>query len=89
MVEDFLRYKRLDGAAQALETVAGAWFPRGRQTVDLVGALRALEMPAQVIWGHDDRIIPAAHSAAASYRWHGCMCSIVLAICRTWKRPAR
>ena len=31
----FLRYKRLDGVAPALETIAHAWFPQGRQAVDL------------------------------------------------------
>jgi pyruvate dehydrogenase E2 component (dihydrolipoamide acetyltransferase) len=66
MVEDFLRYKRLDGVAKALETVARAWFPQGQQAVNVVAALRALAMPVQVIWGRDDRIIPVAHSAAAA-----------------------
>jgi pyruvate dehydrogenase E2 component (dihydrolipoamide acetyltransferase) len=66
MVEDFLRYKRLDGVAQALEAVARAWFPQGRQAVDLVAALRTLTMPVQVIWGRDDRIVPVAHAALAS-----------------------
>ena len=35
MVEEFLRYKRLDGVQPALETIARAWFPEGRQAVDL------------------------------------------------------
>ncbi len=65
MVEEFLRYKRLDGVPRALETVARAWFPEGRQAVDVRDALRALVMPVQVIWGRDDRIIPAAHADAA------------------------
>ena len=39
MVEELLRYKRLDGVAPALETIARAWFPQGRQAVDLVAAL--------------------------------------------------
>ena len=65
MVEDLLRYKRLDGVALALETIARAWFPQGRQAVSLVAALRALAVPVQVIWGRDDRIIPAAHAEAA------------------------
>ena len=62
MVEEFLRYKRLDGVAQALETIARAWFPQGRQAVDVSGSLGALKMPVQVIWGGDDRIVPAAHA---------------------------
>jgi pyruvate dehydrogenase E2 component (dihydrolipoamide acetyltransferase) len=62
MVEEFLRYKRLDGVAQALEIIARAWFPQGRQAVDLRPTLRSLKMPVQVIWGRDDRILPAAHA---------------------------
>jgi pyruvate dehydrogenase E2 component (dihydrolipoamide acetyltransferase) len=62
MVEEFLRYKRLDGVAQALETIARAWFPQGHQAVDLIEALRNLTMPIQVIWGRGDRIIPAGHA---------------------------
>jgi pyruvate dehydrogenase E2 component (dihydrolipoamide acetyltransferase) len=72
MVEELLRYKRLDGVAQALETVARSWFPQGRQAVDLVAALRAVAVPVQVIWGRDDRIIPVAHAdiVTASERVH-------------------
>jgi pyruvate dehydrogenase E2 component (dihydrolipoyllysine-residue acetyltransferase) len=65
MVEEFLRYKRLDGVAQALETIARAWFPQGRQSVDLIDALRAVAVPVQVIWGQEDRIIPVAHAKEA------------------------
>ena len=64
MVEDVLRYKRIDGVTAALETVAAAWFPAGRQAVDLVETVTALPMPVQVIWGRDDRIIPVAHAEA-------------------------
>ena len=64
MVEDVLRYKRLDGVAAALETIARAWFPDGRQALDLRPALGALSVPVQLIWGSDDRIIPLAHAEA-------------------------
>jgi pyruvate dehydrogenase E2 component (dihydrolipoamide acetyltransferase) len=64
MVEDLLRYKRLDGVAAALETIARAWFPDGHQALDLLPALGALSLPVQLIWGRDDRIIPLAHAEA-------------------------
>jgi pyruvate dehydrogenase E2 component (dihydrolipoamide acetyltransferase) len=64
MIEETLRYKRLDGVQSALETIARAWFPDGRQAVDLRPALAALGMPVQIVWGRDDRIIPAAHAEA-------------------------
>ncbi|HVC59753.1 MAG TPA: acetoin dehydrogenase dihydrolipoyllysine-residue acetyltransferase subunit [Acetobacteraceae bacterium] len=62
MVEDVLRFKRLDGVAAALDTIARAWFAGGRQTLDLTAEMAALAMPVQVIWGCDDRIIPVAHA---------------------------
>jgi len=65
MVEEFLRYKRLDGVTQALESIARSWFPDGRQAVDMIAHLRALTMPVQVIWGRDDRIVPVAHAQVA------------------------
>jgi pyruvate dehydrogenase E2 component (dihydrolipoamide acetyltransferase) len=60
MVEDVLRYKRIDGVAAALEMIAQAWFPGGRQACNLVAEVAALPMPVQIIWGRDDCIIPAA-----------------------------
>jgi pyruvate dehydrogenase E2 component (dihydrolipoamide acetyltransferase) len=66
MIEEVLRYKRLDGVKAALETIARAWFPGGRQAVaiDLAG----LAMPVQLIWGRDDHIIPVAHGEALAGR---------------------
>ena len=64
--------RALERLAQALETVARAWFPQGHQAVDLIGTLRDLTMPIQVIWGRGDRIIPAAHAdtGASSLQVH-------------------
>jgi pyruvate dehydrogenase E2 component (dihydrolipoamide acetyltransferase) len=64
MVEETLRYKRLDGVPAALDTIAHAWFPDGRQALDLRPALAALAVPAQIVWGCDDRIIPVTHAEA-------------------------
>ncbi len=64
MIEDVLRYKRLDGVALALEAVSQAWFPAGHQALDLGPALAALSIPVQLIWGREDRIIPVAHAEA-------------------------
>jgi pyruvate dehydrogenase E2 component (dihydrolipoyllysine-residue acetyltransferase) len=61
MVEDVLRYKRLDGVSAALTKIAEAWFPSGRQSLDLTGQIAALSLPVQIIWGRDDRIVPVAH----------------------------
>ena len=39
MVEDVLRFKRLDGVTAALDTIARAWFPGGRQALDVTAAI--------------------------------------------------
>jgi len=64
MVEDVLRYKRLDGVTAALDAIVAAWFADGRQRVALSADLGALSMPAQIVWGREDRIIPVAHAEA-------------------------
>jgi pyruvate dehydrogenase E2 component (dihydrolipoamide acetyltransferase) len=68
MVEDVLRYKRLDGVTAALAKIVEAWFGGGRQSVDLTGRIGTLTMPVQLIWGRNDRIIPVAHAEALSAR---------------------
>ena len=42
MVEDVLRYKRIDGVTTALEAIARAWFAGGRQTRDVRAEIMAL-----------------------------------------------
>jgi pyruvate dehydrogenase E2 component (dihydrolipoyllysine-residue acetyltransferase) len=64
MVEDVLRYKRLDGVAAALETIAAEWFPGGIQRVGNAELAANLPVPVQLIWGRDDLIIPLAHAEA-------------------------
>jgi pyruvate dehydrogenase E2 component (dihydrolipoamide acetyltransferase) len=51
-----------------LETIAQAWFPGGRQAVNIVADVIALERPVQVIWGRDDRIIPVKHAEVVAAR---------------------
>jgi pyruvate dehydrogenase E2 component (dihydrolipoamide acetyltransferase) len=68
MVEDVLRYKRIDGVTAALVKIAEAWFGGGRQSVDLTGRIAALTMPVLLIWGRNDRIIPVAHAEALAAR---------------------
>jgi pyruvate dehydrogenase E2 component (dihydrolipoamide acetyltransferase) len=64
MVEDVLRYKRIDGVPAALETIGRAWFAGGWQRLDLLAAVTGLAMPVQLIWGRDDQIIPVMHAEA-------------------------
>jgi pyruvate dehydrogenase E2 component (dihydrolipoamide acetyltransferase) len=68
MVEEVLRYKRLDGVTTALTMIAGAWFGGGRQSLDLNSRIAALPIPVQLICGRQDRIIPVARSEALASR---------------------
>jgi pyruvate dehydrogenase E2 component (dihydrolipoamide acetyltransferase) len=65
LVDGVLRYKRLDGVTDLLGALATALFPNGRQAADPVRRLDARTLPVTVVWGADDRVIPAAHAAAA------------------------
>ncbi len=64
MVEDVLKYKRLDGVGAFLEALGDALFPGGRQAANLAGDLAGIGCPCHVIWGAEDAIIPAAHARA-------------------------
>ncbi|MGO4712749.1 acetoin dehydrogenase dihydrolipoyllysine-residue acetyltransferase subunit [Bradyrhizobium sp. 2TAF24] len=62
LVDDLLKYKRLDGVGAALSALSGALFADGRQASVLAGDMAALQQPVLVIWGAGDRIIPASHA---------------------------
>lgn len=67
MINDILRYKRVDGVAESLGRIAEAMFPQGRQAFSLRGALDSVAVPALVVWGEDDRIAkPAAADGLAA-----------------------
>src|SRR5574337_29943 len=62
LVDDMLKYKRLEGVDAALSTLAGRLFENGRQATVLRQVAAEGGRPVLVIWGDDDRIIPAAHA---------------------------
>jgi pyruvate dehydrogenase E2 component (dihydrolipoyllysine-residue acetyltransferase) len=69
MVDDVLRYKRLDGVQSALETLAGNLFPSGSQARVVAAELEdGYRGPVLVVWGERDGIIPPAHAEAAPSR---------------------
>jgi pyruvate dehydrogenase E2 component (dihydrolipoamide acetyltransferase) len=69
MVDDVLKYKRLDGVQQALEALAGNLFPGGRQARVIAAELEdGYDGPVLVVWGERDAIIPPAHAEAAPSR---------------------
>ncbi len=64
MVDDVLKYKRLDGVSGFLVALGGKLFAQGRQAVVTAQDLQASEVPVCVIWGAEDAVIPAAHAGA-------------------------
>ena len=65
LVNEVLRYKRIDGVERALATVAGRLFPEGQQRTILAERFSGSAVPMLVVWGRKDRIIPVEHAAAA------------------------
>lgn len=64
MVDDLLKYKRLDGVPAFLEALKSNLFAEGKQAVNIASGLSDLEIPIQVVWGEDDAVIPHSHANA-------------------------
>jgi pyruvate dehydrogenase E2 component (dihydrolipoamide acetyltransferase) len=64
MVEDVLKFKRLDGALDCLRTIAGAVFPDGKQAAVFADRIAASKVPMQAVAGAQDRIVPPVHANA-------------------------
>lgn len=62
LIDDMLKYKRLDGVTAALRMIAASFANGDTQRVALGPQLAQLGIPVQAIWGAADRIIPAAQA---------------------------
>ena len=62
MVDDLLKYKRIDGVHEALQQLASSLFPGGVQQQVLAQEIAGLGKATLVVWGSDDQVIPAAHA---------------------------
>jgi pyruvate dehydrogenase E2 component (dihydrolipoamide acetyltransferase) len=65
LLDDLLRYKRIDGVTELLGALGAALFGGGRQAALPAAQLPASGLPLLVVWGADDRVIPAVHAKAA------------------------
>jgi pyruvate dehydrogenase E2 component (dihydrolipoamide acetyltransferase) len=63
LVDDLLRFKRLDGVQSALEATLSFLLEGDRQRTVLSQDIKTLSVPIRAIWGEKDRIIPASHAA--------------------------
>jgi pyruvate dehydrogenase E2 component (dihydrolipoamide acetyltransferase) len=64
LVDDLLAYKRLDGVDEALHALLGALLDGDTQAGDSAALIAALggAVPVTVVWGREDRVIPAAQA---------------------------
>jgi pyruvate dehydrogenase E2 component (dihydrolipoamide acetyltransferase) len=65
LVDDVLKFKRLDGAEAALRQLAGGVFKDGRQQALLADWLKDSGIPKVIVAGAEDKIVPASHTQAA------------------------
>ena len=61
MVEDVNKFKRLEGASEALEALRNGAFADGVQQYLFNRKLGEFDAPMQIIWGRSDKILPVAH----------------------------
>ncbi|MFW5680824.1 MAG: acetoin dehydrogenase dihydrolipoyllysine-residue acetyltransferase subunit [Pseudomonadota bacterium] len=62
MVEDVVKFKRLDGAIAALERLRDGILFRQPDIAAAHAKLRGLGCPIHVVWGAEDRILSAGHA---------------------------
>jgi len=62
LIDDVLKYKRLDGVDEALRKIADTAFAGGKQASLVRNELAEVPVPILVVWGSADRIIEASHA---------------------------
>lgn len=65
LLENLLKYKRLDGVPELLRALSAAQFGAGQQAEQPGLRLGGAGKPVLVVWGREDRIIPASHAEHA------------------------
>jgi pyruvate dehydrogenase E2 component (dihydrolipoamide acetyltransferase) len=59
LVDDLLKYKRLDGVPAALSTLLGTLLTDSdEQAIDTPALLKDVNVPVTIVWGRQDKILP-------------------------------
>jgi pyruvate dehydrogenase E2 component (dihydrolipoamide acetyltransferase) len=67
MIEGVLRFKRIEGAKEALRAIADRNLPAGRQTASFRDLVEQDRVPVMIVWGERDAILdPAAAQGLSS-----------------------
>jgi pyruvate dehydrogenase E2 component (dihydrolipoamide acetyltransferase) len=67
LVDDLLRYKRIDGVDAALRRLADTLLDGDRQRIDTAARLAGLGVPTVVVWGREDRVLPPTAAPAGAH----------------------
>ncbi len=62
LVDELLKYKRIDGVRQVLTQLSSALFVNGTQRNLLAQQISELDINILIIWGKDDQVIPVGHA---------------------------
>jgi pyruvate dehydrogenase E2 component (dihydrolipoamide acetyltransferase) len=68
LVDDLLRYKRIDGVSAALEALVDTLLDGDQQAIDASKLLESVDLPTVIVWGAEDRILPVPEGAAIDQR---------------------
>jgi len=68
LVDDLLKYKRLDGVSAALDALLATLLNEDRQAIDAAALLNEVRAPTVLVWGRADRVLPAPAAEALGDR---------------------
>ena len=88
LIDDVLKYKRLDGVGEALDALAKSLFADGKQASVLAADAAKTARPVAVIWGAKTKSYPPL-TPGRCRRAGARKSSPALATWFRWKRPAR
>jgi pyruvate dehydrogenase E2 component (dihydrolipoamide acetyltransferase) len=63
VIDDLLKYKRVEGVQSCLQKLSGSLVAGGRQVRVMRDELGRVSQPVLVVWGSDDQIIPVLHAS--------------------------
>ncbi|XVQ06802.1 acetoin dehydrogenase dihydrolipoyllysine-residue acetyltransferase subunit [Spirillospora sp. CA-255316] len=63
LADDLMKFKRLDGVQQALDSLLGTLLDGDRPRIDAAGLLDKVRAPVRVVWGRADQVLPAVNAA--------------------------
>lgn len=69
LVDDVLKFKRIDGVQEALRRVATKLADGNQQPVVLRDRLNEISLPMLVVWGEQDQVLPRSHAEGLPDSW--------------------